>query len=61
MVQMRKPYRHMTEEEKREFRLSDPRGTVFNGHVYTDEELGFPPDFDDPEDPPEPTPAPPRE
>ncbi len=51
----------MTDEEKNEFRFSDPRGTYVNGRLITDEELGFPPDFDDPEDPPEPAPATPRE
>ncbi len=56
-----KPWRHMTDEEKNEFRFSDPRGTYVNGRLITDEELGFPPDFDDPEDPPEPAPDTPRE
>jgi len=50
-MEKRKPYRHMTEEEKREFRFSDPRGTVVNGVRITDEELGFDADFDAPEDP----------
>ena len=37
-----------------------PHGFLAGTPGYTDEELGFPPDFDDPEDPPEPTPTTPR-
>jgi hypothetical protein len=37
----------MTEGEKNEIWFSDPSGTDVNGRLITDEELGFPPDFDD--------------